>query len=176
MEYERAQGAVTQAEGAVRAATTVAGESIVRAPFTGRVVDTLVDVGDLAAPGRPLVRVESTAGRQFWVTVREADIVLYDPHGKHIISVDTHHMDVDYSAFEGWEMQGRVDTVLSKGKVIISDDTYHGQAGDGEYLRRFEIPRDFDWLRVGSDGALYGVSHDEEDYPRAHRIEVKTGA
>jgi RND family efflux transporter MFP subunit len=74
MEYERAQGAVKQAEGAVRAATTVAGESEVRAPFAGRVVDTVVEVGDLAAPGRPLVRVESTAGQQIVLTVREADI------------------------------------------------------------------------------------------------------
>lgn len=74
MEYERAQGAVKQAEGAVRAATSVAGESVVRAPFAGRVVETLVEVGDLAAPGRPLVRVESASGQQLWLTVREADI------------------------------------------------------------------------------------------------------
>jgi RND family efflux transporter MFP subunit len=74
MEFERAQGAVTQADGAVEAATSVAGESVVRAPFSGRVVDTLVEVGDLAAPGRPLVRVESIAGQQIWLTVREADI------------------------------------------------------------------------------------------------------
>ncbi len=66
----------------------------------------------------------------------DADIVIYDPNGKHIISADTHHMDVDYSAYEGWEMQGRIDTVLSKGKAIISDDAYHGAPGDGEYLAR----------------------------------------
>jgi dihydropyrimidinase len=66
----------------------------------------------------------------------DADIVIYDPHGTHIITADTHHMDVDYSAYEGWEMTGKVETVLSKGKVIISDDTYHGQPGDGEYLAR----------------------------------------
>jgi dihydropyrimidinase len=66
----------------------------------------------------------------------DADIVVYDPHSKHVISADTHHMDVDYSAYEGWEMTGSVDTVLSKGNVIISDDTYHGQPGDGEYLVR----------------------------------------
>ena len=66
----------------------------------------------------------------------DADIVIYDPSGKHIISADTHHMDVDYSAYEGWEMQGRIDTVLSKGKAIISDDAYHGAPGDGEYLAR----------------------------------------
>lgn len=74
MEFERARGAVEQAEGAVRAATSVATESVVRAPFAGRVVDTLIEVGDLAAPGRPLVRVESSAAQEIWLTVREADI------------------------------------------------------------------------------------------------------
>jgi len=74
MEFEKARGAVEQADGAVRAATSVATESVVRAPFAGRVVDTLVEVGDLATPGRPLVRVESTGGQEIWLTVREADI------------------------------------------------------------------------------------------------------
>ena len=74
MDFERAQGAVVQAEGAVQAAASVADESVVRAPFAGQVVDTLVDLGDLAAPGRPLVQVESTAGQQIHVVVREADI------------------------------------------------------------------------------------------------------
>lgn len=66
----------------------------------------------------------------------DADIVIYDPSATHVLSAETHHMDVDYSAYEGWELTGKVDTVLSKGKVIISDDAYHGQAGDGEYLAR----------------------------------------
>ena len=74
MEYDRARGAVEQAQGAVRAATSVAGESIVRAPFAGRVIDTLVEVGDLAAPGRPLVQVEASGDQQLRLTVREADI------------------------------------------------------------------------------------------------------
>ena len=66
----------------------------------------------------------------------DADIVILDPNATHVISAQTHHMDVDYSAYEGWEMKGRVETVLSKGKVIVSDDTYHGKPGDGEYLPR----------------------------------------
>jgi RND family efflux transporter MFP subunit len=74
MQHEQAAGAVRQAEGAVQAVSSVAKESGVRAPFDGRVVDTLVEVGDLAAPGRPLVRLESLSGRQIWLTVREADI------------------------------------------------------------------------------------------------------
>jgi len=66
----------------------------------------------------------------------DADIVIFDPDGSHTISVETHHMDVDYSAYEGWEMRGKVDTVMSKGKVIVADDEYLGSPGDGEYLAR----------------------------------------
>jgi len=73
MQFEQASGAVTQAEGAVRAASSVAKESIVRAPFAARVMETMVEVGDLAAPGRPLVRLESLEEQQLWLTVREAD-------------------------------------------------------------------------------------------------------
>ena len=74
MHFEQAQGAVEQARGAVKAAQTVAQDAVIRAPFDARVVDTLVEVGDLAAPGRPLVRVESLTGSQLWVNVRETDI------------------------------------------------------------------------------------------------------
>jgi len=66
----------------------------------------------------------------------DADIILIDPNATHLISAQTHHMDVDYSGYEGWEMKCRIDTVLSKGEVIVSDDTYHGKPGDGEYLAR----------------------------------------
>ena len=74
MQFDQAQGAVSQAEGAVQAATSVASESVVKAPFAARVVRTMVEVGDLAAPGRPLVQVESREGQQMWLDVREADI------------------------------------------------------------------------------------------------------
>ena len=66
----------------------------------------------------------------------DADIVLWDKTGTRTMSVETHHMDVDYSAYEGIEVTGTVETVLSKGKVIIEDGAYHGSAGDGEYLKR----------------------------------------
>ena len=68
----------------------------------------------------------------------DADIVVFDPNGRTTISVDTHHMAVDYSAYEGWELQGKVETVLSKGKTIIANDEYLGSPGDGAYLRRGE--------------------------------------
>src|SRR5262249_37627404 len=49
----------------------------------------------------------------------DADVVVYDPNGTTRLSVDTHHMNVDYSAYEGTVVQGKVDTVLSRGRVII---------------------------------------------------------
>ncbi|MFT7476323.1 MAG: dihydropyrimidinase [Verrucomicrobiales bacterium] len=66
----------------------------------------------------------------------DADIVLYDPAASWTISVDNHHMNMDYSAYEGFNVQGKVDTVLSRGRVVIENEAYHGKKGDGKYLRR----------------------------------------
>jgi dihydropyrimidinase len=66
----------------------------------------------------------------------DADLVVYDPNAKHTISASTHHMDVDYSTYEGWEVTGQVETVLSRGKVIVDGDEWLGAAGDGRFLKR----------------------------------------
>ena len=67
----------------------------------------------------------------------DADIVVYDPHGHTSIGVGkTHHMNMDYSAWEGFEIDGKVDTVLSRGSVLIRDGDYHGTRGHGKFLRR----------------------------------------
>ncbi len=71
MQFEQAQGAVEQARGAVAAAQSVARESRVVAPFSGRVAARLVEVGDLAALGRPLAMIESREGRRLVVGVPE---------------------------------------------------------------------------------------------------------
>jgi dihydropyrimidinase len=66
----------------------------------------------------------------------DADIVVYDPNARQTISVETHHMNVDYSAYEGMELTGKVDTVLSRGAVLIRDGAFHGQPGHGKFLAR----------------------------------------
>lgn len=66
----------------------------------------------------------------------DADIVIYDPNAKTKISAKTHHMNLDYSAWEGFEIDGGVDVVMSRGKVVIQDKKYHGVKGDGKYLTR----------------------------------------
>ncbi len=71
MQHAQAAGAVQQARGAVESASSVARESRVVAPFAGRVAARLVEVGDFAAPGRPLVLLESSVGRRLVVAVPE---------------------------------------------------------------------------------------------------------
>jgi dihydropyrimidinase len=66
----------------------------------------------------------------------DADIVVYDPAATQTLSAATHHMNVDYSAYEGWELTGRVDTVLSRGAVVVSGGEFHGREGHGRFLRR----------------------------------------
>jgi dihydropyrimidinase len=67
----------------------------------------------------------------------DGDIVIYDPNGHTSIGLNkTHHMNMDYSAYEGFEIDGHVDTVLSRGKVIIDDNRYLGAKGDGKYFKR----------------------------------------
>ena len=66
----------------------------------------------------------------------DADIVVYDPSGRTRISVETHHMNMDHSAWEGYEIAGRVETVISRGELLVSGGEMHGQKGRGEFLRR----------------------------------------
>jgi len=66
----------------------------------------------------------------------DADIVIFDAKRKHTISAKTHHMRVDYSMFEGIQVTGIPDAVLSRGKVVMSDGKFLGRAGAGEFLRR----------------------------------------
>jgi dihydropyrimidinase len=66
----------------------------------------------------------------------DADLVVYDPAAKHTISASSHHMNVDYSCYEGREVTGEASMVLSRGKTIIEDGAYVGAKGDGRFLRR----------------------------------------
>jgi dihydropyrimidinase len=66
----------------------------------------------------------------------DADIVIFDPEGEQTISVKTHHMNVDYSAYEGKTIKGVVETVLSRGRVVIENGEYKGKPGDGKFLKR----------------------------------------
>jgi dihydropyrimidinase len=66
----------------------------------------------------------------------DADIVIYDPNAKHTISAKTHHMDVDYSCYEGRVVQGRSDIVLSRGTVIVRNGEFTGKKSHGRFIKR----------------------------------------
>jgi dihydropyrimidinase len=69
----------------------------------------------------------------------DADLVVYDPNGHTSIGYGegrTHHMNMDHSAWEGFEIDGHVDTVLSRGTVVVDGGAYLGTKGHGQYLKR----------------------------------------
>lgn len=69
----------------------------------------------------------------------DADIVLFNPDRKEVISIDNHvmhHMNVDYNTYEGVEVQGVAETVISRGKIVVRDTNYEGHKGHGKFLKR----------------------------------------
>ncbi len=69
----------------------------------------------------------------------DADIVLFDPNKKHTLSASTHHMNVDYSGYEGWELTGKVKTVLLRGQVAIDDNKCLVKKGYGQFVKRNKV-------------------------------------
>ncbi len=69
----------------------------------------------------------------------DADLVLFDPHHTHTISATTHHMNTDYSAYEGWQLTGKCKTVLLRGKVVIDNGQCLAEKGYGKYLKRDKV-------------------------------------
>lgn len=66
----------------------------------------------------------------------DADIVIYDPAAAHTLSAETHHMAIDYSAWEGTSVAGSVATVISRGSVIVEGKRYVGRKGHGRFQKR----------------------------------------
>jgi dihydropyrimidinase len=101
-------------------------------------------VGGHLTPNRWVDVISASPARMFGLEGRkgvvaagaDADIVVYDPFATHTISAKHHHMDVDYSCYEGREVTGRADIVLSRGKVIVDGEEWLGAAGDGRFLKR----------------------------------------
>jgi len=69
----------------------------------------------------------------------DADIVLFDPNKEHTISVKTHHMNTDYSAYEGWELTGKCKTVILRGQVVIEDGKCLVEKGNGKFIKRNKV-------------------------------------
>src|SRR5450432_1335504 len=66
----------------------------------------------------------------------DADLVIWDPGAVYTITSKTHHMRVDYSMFEGYQVRGNARTVISRGEVIVDGGEFLGKPGRGQYLKR----------------------------------------
>ncbi len=69
----------------------------------------------------------------------DADIVLFDPDDRHVISAKTHHSNCDYTLFEGREVQGRVKKVFLRGQPVVDGNNWLGRPGRGSFVRRGEV-------------------------------------
>jgi dihydropyrimidinase len=69
----------------------------------------------------------------------DADVVLFDPDEKHVISAKTQHSDCDYTLFEGKEVCGRVKKVFSRGELIVDGERWLGKPGRGRFMKRGEV-------------------------------------
>src|ERR1035437_4082520 len=102
-----------------------------------------VDRGEISL-GRWVDVTSTTPARMFGLFPKkgviapsaDADIVIYDPNGTQTFSASTHHMNVDYSAYEGMAVKGKVTTVLSRGTAVIEGGRYVGTPGAGRFLPR----------------------------------------
>jgi dihydropyrimidinase len=66
----------------------------------------------------------------------DADLVVFDPDYRGVISARTQSMNVDYSAFEGWPMEGRAAVVTVRGEVAVRNGKFCGRLGRGQFLPR----------------------------------------
>ncbi|MCA9264953.1 MAG: dihydropyrimidinase [Planctomycetales bacterium] len=66
----------------------------------------------------------------------DADLVIYDPDYRGQISAATHHLAVDYSAFEGWSIEGRPSVATVRGTIQARDGQFVGTPDHGQMLRR----------------------------------------
>src|SRR5687767_4528699 len=69
----------------------------------------------------------------------DADLVLFDPNHKHIISSSTHHMNVDYSAYEGWKLKGKCMTTILRGQVAVDKGNVRINKGYGQFIIRGKV-------------------------------------
>jgi len=69
----------------------------------------------------------------------DADIMVFNPTKEHTLTAASHHMNVDYSGYEGWQVTGKVETVLLRGKVAIENNSCLLEKGYGKFIKRNKV-------------------------------------
>ena len=66
----------------------------------------------------------------------DADIAIWDPNRQVTVTADNLHDNMDYTPFEGWEITGWPETVINRGRTVVSDGELKAKAGDGDFIAR----------------------------------------
>jgi dihydropyrimidinase len=66
----------------------------------------------------------------------DADIVIFNPGVERVLSAKTHHMNVDYSCYEGRRVSGLPEVVMQRGQVLVEEGRFMGRKGQGQFLKR----------------------------------------
>jgi dihydropyrimidinase len=66
----------------------------------------------------------------------DADIVIFDPEKRHLITAANQHSKVDYNLYEGTEVTGSPETVLLRGNVLVANGELIAEPGVGEFVER----------------------------------------
>lgn len=69
----------------------------------------------------------------------DADIILFDPNEKHTLSAKTHHMNTDYSGYEGMQLTGKVKTTILRGQVAVHNGEVKIKKGYGQFVKRNKV-------------------------------------
>ena len=69
----------------------------------------------------------------------DADLIIFDPAVEHVISAKTHHMNVDYSAYEGWKLKGKCKTVILRGSIAVDEGKVKIKKGYGKFIKRNKV-------------------------------------
>ena len=175
MQHETAAGAVKQAQGAVDAAGAVANESSIRAPFDGVVVEKFVNVGDLVAPGRPLIRVQTQTGRELQFNVRAADGTQLKQGTPITAKLDDENQTVEATITEiAPSADPMTHTIAVKAEITSDDSLAAGYTATaeipGQMIRATLIPKS----AVFATGGLHLVSIVDEN-GSAHTRAVTVG-
>ena len=66
----------------------------------------------------------------------DADIIIFDPNEEHTLSAKNHHMNVDYSGYEGWKLKGKCKQTILRGKLAVDNGKVKIEKGYGKFIKR----------------------------------------
>ncbi len=169
-DYDSAVGAVGQAQGALTTAKSYLKETVIKAPFDGVVVDTMIEVGEMASPGVPLLRMEGESDLEFEATVNGQDIGLIAMDQEVIVELDAANGGLKNLSGHVSEIVPSLDRVTHSNlvRIKLEDDSAvrSGTFGRARFFKRpgscpgILIPKER-IIRHGQLSAVYILDPDQ---------------